>query len=83
MFFARGEKAIKREGVLANVRMDQQSDFGMQLAKRGEGGERNLHKVADAAYIDEDLIRALIGETSAKLANHREEYSAARQECQR
>ena len=43
----------------------------MQLAEGGERGERNLHEVADAANIDEDLIRAFVGETSAKLANHR------------
>jgi hypothetical protein len=43
----------------------------VQFAEGGEGGERDLHEVANAAYIDEDLIRALVGETSAKLANHR------------
>ena len=53
------------------MRVDQQSDFSVQFAKGGEGGERNLHEVADAAYIDEDLIRAFVGEASAKLANHR------------
>jgi hypothetical protein len=42
-----------------------------------------LHQVADTAYIHEDLVRALIGKMPAKLANHREEYSAARQGCQR
>src|SRR5438445_10292504 len=54
------------------MRVDQQGDFGVQFAKRGEGGERNLHQVADAAYIDEDLIRAFVGKASTKLANHRE-----------
>jgi len=43
----------------------------VQFAERGERGERDLHEVADAANIDEDLIRAFVGEASAKLANHR------------
>ena len=42
----------------------------MQFAEGSESGERNLHEVADAANIDEDLIRAFVGEASAKLANH-------------
>jgi hypothetical protein len=43
----------------------------VQFAEGSESGERNLHEVADAANINEDLIRAFVGETSAKLANHR------------
>ena len=42
----------------------------MQLAEGGERGERDLHEVADAADVHEDLIRAFVGEASAKLANH-------------
>src|SRR5260370_42182356 len=71
MFFAGGEKTVEREGVFAHVGVNQQRDVGVQIAERGEGGERDLYEVADAAYIDEDLIRALVGEKSAKLANHR------------
>src|SRR5713226_4214426 len=71
MLFARGEKAVEGEGIFAHVGVDEQGDFGVQFAEGGERGERDLHEVADAAYIDEDLIRALVGETSAKLANHR------------
>src|SRR6266478_7177997 len=51
--------------------MNQESDFGVQVAEGGEGGERDLHEVADAADVDEDLIRALVSETSAQLAYHR------------
>src|SRR5260370_14571683 len=51
--------------------MYQQGDFGVQFAERGESGERHLHEVAHATYVHEHLIRSLVGETSAKLANHR------------
>jgi hypothetical protein len=52
MLFARGEKTVEGESVFAHVGVDEESDFGVQLAERGEGGERDLHKVADAADID-------------------------------
>jgi hypothetical protein len=48
----------------------------VQFAERGERGERDLHEVADAANIDEDLIGAFVGETSAKLADHRRRVSS-------
>ena len=42
----------------------------MKLAEHGEGRKRNLDEIANAAYIDENLIRAFFGEASAELANH-------------
>src|SRR6266481_7781787 len=71
MLFARGNKTIEGQGVFAHVGVNQEGDFGVQVAEGGEGGERDLHEVADAADVHEDLIRALVSETSAKLANHR------------
>jgi hypothetical protein len=51
--------------------MDQESDFGVQLAERGVRRKRDLHEVPDAAHVHEHLVRSFFGEPSAKLANHR------------
>src|ERR1700731_3444540 len=71
MFFARGQKAVERKRIFANMRVDQQGNFGVEFAKRREGRERHLHDVSHAAHIHEHLVRSLIGKASAKLANHR------------
>src|SRR5260370_16850448 len=71
MLFARGKKTVESQRIFAHVSVDQQGDFGVQLAEGGEGRERHLHEIADAADIHEHLIRSLAGENSAKLANHR------------
>jgi hypothetical protein len=70
MFLAGRHEAVEGEGVFADVRVDEQSDFGVELAERGVCRERDLNKIADAADIHEDLIRAFFGEATAKLANH-------------
>src|SRR5712692_11831305 len=71
MLFARGNKAIEREGVFPHMGVNQEGDFGVQLAQRGVSRERHLHEIADTAYVHEHLIRSFSGEESAKLANHR------------
>src|SRR2546427_5641420 len=71
MLFARGNKAIEREGVFPHMGVNQEGDFGVQLAQRGVSRERHLHEIADTAHVHEHLIRSFSGEASAKLANHR------------
>src|SRR5713226_10406435 len=51
--------------------VDQEGDFGVEVAERGVRGERHLHDISHAAHVDEHLVRSLFGEPSAKLANHR------------
>ena len=82
MFFARREKSVERERIFANMGVNQQSDFGVQIAKRGVGRERNQHNVADAADVNEHLIRSLVGKPPAQLANHRSQYCRLIFACQ-
>src|ERR1700732_3209297 len=71
MLFARGQKPIQRQRIFAHMRVDQQRNFRMEFPERGVGREGHLHDVPNAAHIHEHLVRSLIGEVSAKLANHR------------
>jgi len=50
--------------------VNEKRDFGVEFAEGSVGGERDLDEIAYAADIDQDLIRAFFGETSAELANH-------------
>jgi hypothetical protein len=70
MLFTRGDEAVEREGVFANVGVDEKSDFSVEFAEGGVRRERDLDKIANAADIDEHLIRAFFSEASAELANH-------------
>ena len=54
MFFALREKTVEGEGVFADVGVDEQGDFGVKFAQRGEGGKRDGDKIADAANIKND-----------------------------
>src|SRR6266404_6170292 len=51
--------------------VNQQSDFGVQLAESREGGKRHGNQIAHTADIDHDLVRAFIGKPAAQLSNHR------------
>src|SRR2546423_278802 len=55
----------------ADVGMNQEVHFGVQLAERGVRRQRHLHEVAHAAHVQEHLIRSFFGKAPAKLANHR------------
>ena len=70
MLFAGGNKAVEGEGVLANMRVNEKGDFGVEFAERGVRRKRNLNEIAYATDIDEHLIRAFFGEASPELANH-------------
>ena len=71
MLFARGKKAIESEGVFADVSVNQQSDFRVQIAESGERGKRDGNEIADAANVENYLVRAFIEETAAEESNHR------------
>ena len=71
MFFARGDKSVQRQRIFADVGMNQEVHFGVQLAERGVRRQRHLHEVAHAAHVQEHLIRSFFGKAPAKLANHR------------
>jgi len=70
MLFAGGDKAIEGESIFADVSVNEKSDFSVEFAQSGIGGERDLDEIAYAADIDENLVRAFFGEASTKLANH-------------
>ena len=53
----RGQEAEERERVLAHVGVDEQRDLAAGLAEPVEGGERDGDAVADAADVDDDLLR--------------------------
>jgi hypothetical protein len=42
----------------------------VQSAQFGERRKRNQHLVADAAYVDKNLIWALVDELAAEQSNH-------------
>src|SRR5258705_12097428 len=71
MFFARGHKSVERQGIFANVRMNEKGHFGVQFAECRVRRERHLHEVAHAAHVHKHLIRSFFGKPSVKLANHR------------
>src|SRR5215470_778691 len=53
------------------MRVNQQGNFGMEVAQRRVGGKRNLNHVADTTDVYEHLVRPFVGESPAKLTNHR------------
>jgi hypothetical protein len=70
VLLAGGEEAIEEEGVVADVRVDEEGGFGVEFGEGSEGRERDEDLVADAGDIEEDLIRAFLDEASAKVADH-------------
>jgi PAS domain S-box-containing protein len=73
MLFASGKKTVEGERVFANVGVDEQRDFAMELAKRGKGGKRYGDEIADAANIENDLIGTLFEQAAAEESDHRKE----------
>jgi len=71
MLFAGGEKAVEGESVFADVRVDEQRDFGVEFAKSSEGGKRHGNEIADAADVEDNLIGPLFQEAAAQESNHR------------
>src|SRR5258707_10297641 len=71
MIYPGRKKAVKRKSVFPHMRVDQQSDFGVEIAKRGKRGERHSNQIADAADIENDLIGPFFEQTAAEKSDHR------------
>jgi hypothetical protein len=71
MLFTRREKAVKGQSIFANMRVDKQSYFAVQFAKRGKRGKRDGDEIPNAANIDNDLIRTFIEEAATEESDHR------------
>ncbi len=71
MLFPGRKKAVKRKSVFPHMRVDQQSDFGAEIAKCGKRGERHSNQIADAADIENDLIGPFFEQTAAEESDHR------------
>src|SRR5215470_5143497 len=71
MFLAGRKKTVESKSILANVGVNEERDFGVELAERGVGGERNGDDVTDTTDIHENLIGAFVSEPAAKLSDHR------------
>ena len=70
MFFARGKKAVQGQSVFPNVRVNQQRNLGVEIAKCGKCRERDGYQIADAADIENDLIGSFFKQSAAKESNH-------------
>jgi hypothetical protein len=66
MFFAGGKKTIERKRVFSDVSMDEQSNFGVEFAKCGEGGKRHGNEIADTSDVEDNLIGPLFQEAAAQ-----------------
>jgi len=71
MLFPGRRKPLKRKGVFPHMRVDQQSDFGVEIAKCGKRGERHGNQIADAADIENDLIGPFFEQTATEESDHR------------
>ena len=70
MLFARAEKTVERDAVFAEVRVDEERGFGVEIAERAVRGQGNVDEIADAVNVDDDLIGALIEECAVELGDH-------------
>ena len=66
-----GQEAEERERVLAHVRVGEQRDLGARLAEPVEGAERDREPVADAADVDDRLLRLLAQQPAVELRDQR------------
>lgn len=71
MLFALGEKTVEGECIFADMRVNQQGDFGVKFAKRRESGERNGDEIADTANIEYHLVGTFFEKTAAEESDHR------------
>src|ERR1700722_13343240 len=96
MLFARAQKTVEGDRVLAHLRVNEQRDIGMKVAERVKRRKRNMYQVAAPAYIHQHLVRPFIAKRSAQLRNHSvstrivrlpflpaRDYGGAIQVCQR
>src|ERR1700685_95852 len=52
------------------MRVDQQNNFGVQIAERRVSGKWNVHQISHAAHVHNNLIGLFFRECSAKLRDH-------------
>jgi len=70
MLFAGGEKSIERESVFADMGVNEQRDFRVEISERGVSGKRDSDEIAHPAYVHEHLVGPFVGKRSAELADH-------------
>ena len=66
-----GKKTEQREGILPNVRVDSQLNFGADIRESGKSGDGNQNIVAHAAGLEDDLVGVLFEKLAVKEGNHR------------
>ena len=67
---AGGEEAEEGERVLAHVGVGEERDLVAWLAEPVEGAEGDGDAVADAAHVDDDLLRFLAEQAAPELRDH-------------
>src|SRR6266404_2812279 len=88
MFLPGAEKAIERNRVLSNLRVNQQRNVGMQVAQSVERRDWNMHEVTDTPDVYQNLVGTFVSERAAKLRDHLDihparDYGGALAGCQR
>jgi hypothetical protein len=53
------------------MRVNQQRNFGVEIAKRGKRGKWHGNQIADAADVENDLVGPFFEQTAAKESDHR------------
>jgi hypothetical protein len=71
VLFARGEKPVKRQRVFPHMRVDQKRHFSVEIAKRGESGERHGNQIPDTSHIEDDLVWPFFEQAPAQESDHR------------
>jgi len=83
MLFAGGEKAVECQGIFADMRVDEKSDFGVEFTEGGKGGKRNGDEIANTGDIENDLIGTFFEQAAAEESDHRMKYCCVGRKCQR
>jgi hypothetical protein len=71
MLFSRGEKAVEGQGIFSHVGVDQQGDFGVEIAECGKCRKRDCDQIADAADVENNLIGSFFEQAAAEESDHR------------
>ena len=68
--FVRREKAVERQRVFANVRVDAQPHLRAGIGQMSERRDRDDDVIADAAGFDDRLVGMLLDQNAAQQSNH-------------
>jgi hypothetical protein len=71
MLFPGRKKAVKRQGVFPHMRVNQQRNFGVEIAKGGKRGKWHGNQVADASDVENDLVGPFFEQAAAEESDHR------------